>query len=280
MLCETVAVSADDDPAATSGEANGESNGRAGIQSVDRALQVLEVLARTGRAGVGEVAAELGVHKSTASRLLAALELRGMVEQSGARGGFQIGVTVLHLASSVSARLSLVQQARSTLERLADDLGETVNLAVCRSGYAVNVDQAMGPSPLATHDWIGNLTPLHATASGKVFLAALTRAERGAVLRRRSLRRFTDATLTDRDELEQQLAVVTETGLAHTRSELEEGLAAAAVGVRDFRGEVVGSISVSGPELRFDPEDADLGRALLAAGAEVSTRMGHQPPTR
>ena len=87
----------------------------------------------------------MGIHKSTAFRLLSALESRGMVQQNMSRGKYQVGVGVLRLASSMSRRISIVQQARPTLEQLADDLAETVNLAVRRSTYAVNVDQAMGP---------------------------------------------------------------------------------------------------------------------------------------
>lgn len=123
-----------------------------GIQSVDRALQLLDLLARRGSGGVSELAEDLGIHKSTASRLLAALESRGMVEQNSHRGKYQVGTGVLRLAGSMSRRLSIVQQARPTLERLADELAETVNLAVRRSRYAVNLDQAMGPSALASHD--------------------------------------------------------------------------------------------------------------------------------
>ncbi len=257
----------DDDEARPSG----------GVQSVDRAVLILEILAREGRSGVSEIATELGIHKSTAFRLLAALETRGMVEQSVSRGKYQVGVGVLRLASAVSNRLSIVTQARASLERLADELGETVNLAVCRSGWAVNLDQAMGPSPLASFDWIGNLTPLHATASGKVFLAALDPAERAATLGPGALTHYTAATVTDRRRLDAELDGVQATGLATTHGELAEGLNAAAVAVHDHRHIVVGSISVAGPSVRFDPAAPSVHAALVAAGAEVSGRLGHQP---
>lgn len=252
-------------------------NESGGIQSVDRAVQILEILARDGRAGVSEIAVELDVHKSTAFRLLGALEARDLVTQSVNRGKYQMGVGVLRLASAISGRLSIVQQARPTLERLADELGETVNLAVRRGAHAVNVDQAMGPSPLTSYDWIGNITPLHATASGKIFLADMTRAERDELLGTTALTKFTPATLT-RAALEKQLAGVRDAGFADTRGELEEGLNALAVGVRDHRGDLVASISVSGPAFRFDPDAAGVPEACLAAGLEVSVRLGHERP--
>lgn len=248
-----------------------------GIQSVDRAAEILELLARLGGAGVSEVAGALEVHKSTAFRLLGALESRGLVEQGVSRGKYQLGVGVLRLASAVYHRLSVVQQARPSLERLAELRGETVNLAVQRSGWAVNLDQAMGPSPLTSYDWIGNLTPLHATASGKVFLAAVDGDDRTALLGPGPLARFTDATVTDRGVLDAELAQVAATGAASTHGELEDGLDAAAVPVRDHLGRVVAAISLAGPAFRFDPTDPGVVADLRDAGAAVSRRLGHAP---
>jgi DNA-binding IclR family transcriptional regulator len=265
---------------AMSSDGFAESSRVPGIQSVDRAASILELLGRTGSAGVSEVALELDVHKSTAFRLLGALEARGLVEQSVSRGKYQLGIGVLRLANAVYHRLSVVAQARPSLERLADEQGETVNLAVQRSGWAVNLDQAMGPSPLASHDWIGNLTPLHATASGKVFLAALSVEERTALVGVGPLARFTDRTVVDRDRLDAELVEVAASGVASTYGELEDGLNAAAVPVRDHLGAVVASISVAGPAFRFDPADEGVVADLRRAGAAVSERLGHDPSSQ
>ena len=126
----------------------------------------------------------MGIHKSTVSRLLGSLVSREMVHQNNERGKYQLGFGILRLASSIPGRLSLVREARPVLENLADEYKETVNLAVLRSNYAVNVDQAMGPSTLATYDWVGSLTPLHATSSGKILLAALPVDERNQICKR------------------------------------------------------------------------------------------------
>src|SRR6476646_7313009 len=103
----------------------GESTG--GVQSVDRAISVLEILARSGGAGVSEVAADIGVHKSTAFRLLGALEARGLVEQNQDRGKSQLGSGVLRLASAIPGRLDLVRQGRPILDELAAEFDETVH---------------------------------------------------------------------------------------------------------------------------------------------------------
>ena len=143
---------------------------------------MLEVLAARGEAGVTEVASEIAVHKSTAFRLLGALEGGGLVEQTGHRGKYRLGFGLIPLAGAVSDRLDVVQQGRAVCTRLATELGETVNVAVLRDHFAVNVDQARGPSQVATHNWIGQLTPLHCTSSGKVLLAHLDPATRADLL--------------------------------------------------------------------------------------------------
>ena len=247
-----------------------------GVQSVERALTVLEILARDGRAGVSEIAEEMGIHKSTVSRLMGSLVTREMVHQNSERGKYQLGFGILRLASSIPGRLSLVHEARSVLEALAEDFKETVNLAVLRSNYAVNVDQAMGPSTLATYDWVGSLTPLHATSSGKVLLAALDADERGRILKETGLDARTARTITSRQELDAQLLDAAAKGYAVVREEFEIGLNAVAVPVYNHQGTVIGAISISGPAFRFDPEKIPgLLDALKEAGLKVSANMGY-----
>ena len=89
--------------------ANGTGDAPASVQSVDRALTILGILARLGEAGVTEIAVELGVHKSTAFRLVATLESHGMVEQNEERGKYRLGVGVLRLAGATTARLDVVR---------------------------------------------------------------------------------------------------------------------------------------------------------------------------
>ena len=241
-----------------------------GVQSVDRAITVLEVLARRGEAGVSEVASEIGVHKSTAFRLLGALEGRGMVEQAGDRGKYRLGVGLIPLAGAVADRLDVTRQGRQVCERLAAELGETVNVAVLQEQWAGNVGEAGGPARGSTHNWVGQLTPLHCTSSGKVLLAhAVGRAPM-------ALRRFTPRTVTDPATLQAELAEVRATGVARVYEEYEAGLNAVAAPVRDRFGAVVAALSVSGPSYRLTPERMNLVvPALVAGAAEVSRRMGY-----
>ena len=254
--------------------ARGESAG--GVQSVDRAVSVLEILAQRGEAGVSEVAADIGVHKSTAFRLLAALEDRELVEQTQERGKYRLGFGILRLASAVPGRLDVTQQARPVCEQLAAQLGETVNIAVRRSHFVVNLNQARGPSAVGTHNWVGELTPLHATSSGKILLAFMTYEERRAVLASSGLTRLTPHTITSDRELDAQVDAAARDGYALSVEELEEGLNAIAAPVRDHTGEVIAALSVSGPVYRFTERRLhEVVADVIAAAAAISHRMGH-----
>src|ERR1700760_511323 len=158
------------------------SGGEPAVQSVDRAVRILEILARDGEAGVTEVAGELGVHKSTASRLLSALDSRELVTQDAARGKFRLGVGIVRLAGAASARLDVLQESRAVGRMLDHEIGETVNLAILSGRDALYLDQAAGPAALSPHNWAGQRIPLHATSDGKVLLAWLPEAERARCL--------------------------------------------------------------------------------------------------
>jgi DNA-binding IclR family transcriptional regulator len=245
----------------------------ASVQSVDRALTILEMLAREGEAGVTEIAADLGVHKSTAFRLLATLEAHRLVEQDGERGRYRLGVGNLRLAGATTARLDLVTEARPVCRQLAADTGETVNITVRSETRALYLDQVAGSSALQSHNWVGQHIPLHATSNGKVLLSELSEAElKDAV---RALPRVTDRTVTSRSKLRADLAEVRETGYALVVDELEVGLTAAAAPVRSAHGDIVASMSISGPTFRLTEEKlAETVPMLIAAATEVSHRLG------
>jgi DNA-binding IclR family transcriptional regulator len=250
------------------------SDASATVQSVDRAITVLEILARTGESGVTEIAAELGVHKSTAFRLVAALDRRGLVEQNADRGKYRLGVGILRLAGATTARLDVVQEARPICQQLATDTGETVNIAVLSDGAALYLDQVAGSSALQPHNWVGQRIPLHATSNGKILLAWLTDSEVSGQVGR-SLRRYTPTTITGLKEFRAELTLVRERGYAVAVDELEIGLAAVAAPIRGVHGDVLASLSVSGPTFRLDQRAIDAAtHAVRAAAFDVSRRLG------
>lgn len=248
-----------------------------GVQSVDRAVSVLEILARLGEAGVTDLATDIGVHKSTVSRLLSALEEHELVEQAYERGKYRLGFGILRLANAVSGQLDITQQGREICERLAVEVGETVNIAVLRSHYAVNVDQARGPTSVGSHNWVGELTPLHATSSGKILVAFMSAEARQELLAEAGLHRYTEHTITKPDDLERQLESVARDGYVISIEELELGLTAVAAPIRDHTGTVIAALSVSGPVYRLTAERArEIAPVVVAAADSIAERMGFQ----
>ncbi|MFC7914697.1 IclR family transcriptional regulator [Streptomyces sp. NPDC057386] len=245
------------------------------MQSVGRAVTVLEILAQHGEAGVTEIARRLDVHKSTAFRLLGVLENRGLVAQVKDRGKYCLGAGMLRLAGAAAVRLDISQEGVPVCRELADELGETVNIAVMDDDAAVNIMQARGTAAVAAQNWLGRRTPLHATSSGKVLLAHAAPALREGLLGR-PLHRFTERTVTGTAELRAELAAVVKRGYGVTVEELEPGLAAVAAPVRAHDGQVMAAISVSGPVYRLSADRLPgLAERMVAAGAELSRRMGY-----
>ncbi|KKD03107.1 IclR family transcriptional regulator [Streptomyces sp. WM6386] len=246
------------------------------MQSVDRAISVLEILAQRGEAGVSEVAGEIDVHKSTAFRLLGALEARGLVEQAGERGKYRLGFGIVRLAGAVTGRIDITQQGRPICERLAEEIGETVNIAVMQEHYAINLYQVRGPGAITAHNWVGQLTPLHATSSGKILLAHMPTKARTTLLTETGMKKVTARTITAKTKLEKNLADARERGYAFTLEELEIGLHAMAAPVRNRDGEVIAALSASGPAYRFTEERLhEVSPVLLKGAEEISHRMGY-----
>jgi DNA-binding IclR family transcriptional regulator len=244
------------------------------VQSVDRAITVLEILAAAGEVGVTDIAARLDVHKSTAFRLVTALEQRGLVEQVEGRGKYRLGFGIIQLAGATTARMDLVQYSRSVCQGLAEKVGETVNVAVLRGTSVVNLDQVRGDSAISAHNWIGQATPLHATSSGKVLLAhqGSSALERLLSL---ELAQYTERTRTDRAALLAELDKIRKQGWACTEQELEVGLNALAAPIWSYGHQLVGAVSVSGPSYRLaSSQFTEIADVVVAAAAEISARLG------
>jgi DNA-binding IclR family transcriptional regulator len=240
------------------------------MQSVDKALAILAAFDEDRPdLGVSELAGELGMHKSTVSRLLAALERRGLVRRQGER--FAPGPELARLGALAVRGLTLAGVARPPLERLAEETGETVNLAVRDGDRALNVLQVDAAHFVGVTDWTGRAAPLHASANGKALLAF------GSADLPRRLPRLTPRTIVDRGELRAELERTKRAGFAVAVEELELGLHAVAAPVHEALGACVAAVSVSGPAYRL-PEGRlpAVGELCVAAADEVSGRLGFQ----
>ena len=246
------------------------------VQSVGRAISILETLAEgPGELGVTQIGRRLGVHKATASRLMATLAEHGLVERNSVTDKYRLGFGLVRLATAAAGKLDLVQQARPVLEQVAEESGETVNLAVLDGDDVVNIDQITPGHLVVNVNWVGKRTPLHCTSNGKVLMAFLPDVERKRILARR-LPRMTERTIVDPLALQRELSEVRARGWAHTVEELEIGLNAVAAPIRRSGGSVVAALSVSGPAYRVTRERiSELGPMVTSAANRISGRLGH-----
>jgi IclR family transcriptional regulator, acetate operon repressor len=209
--------------------------------------------------GVTEMAASLGVHKSTASRLAGVLERSGLLTRSGRR--FRLGLEIIRLGTLAVRSMDFIATMQPAMDKLSQQTGETVNLAVPDGPDVLNVAEVPSTYILnSSGGWIGRRTAPHAVANGKVLLAY------GAIGVPQRLERYTDHTITSRQALGEELAAVRRNGYATAVAELEEGLVAVAAPVFDGTGTCVAALSISGPAFRMRPESlAELGRLCVEA---------------
>ncbi|MFF3490381.1 IclR family transcriptional regulator [Streptomyces sp. NPDC002795] len=258
------------------------SRGRArdrAVQSVDRAVSVLQILAVRGPCGVTEIAGQLGVHKTTVFRLLATLEARGLVEQGAGRGRYRIGHPLTELAAAAAKNTDLFLLSRPVCQELAQSAGDTVNVSVREGRDVVTVGQVAGEASIASVDWVGRRCPLHASAAGKVFLAHPAPDRHGRLPAELPvggrLERYTPRTITRREHLAKELAAVRERGYAVSFEEYEIGLVSLAAPVRALDDTVVAAVTLAGPAFRIREDTAPaLAGLLLAAAARISWRRG------
>ena len=246
------------------------------VQSVDRAITVMELLSRRGWSGVTEVAKELEINKSTSYRLLTTLRDRGLVEQDPATEKYRLGFGLVTLASSVTADLDVARCSRPVCDRLAQQTRETITVAVLEGDDAVILYQSNTRSSALSVDWSGRHTPLHATAAGKIFLHYMPEDQRRRILKR-SLQSYTENTIVDPKALREDIRRENGRDYWYTIEELEVGLNAIAAPVRSAEGVVVAAVSVSGPAFRLPPESfPEIGELCVQAAGEISRCLGFQ----
>jgi IclR family transcriptional regulator, acetate operon repressor len=241
-----------------------------GTQAIDRAAELLSrVVLADEPPAFGELVTDTGLAKSTASRLLQALERHRLVHRDD-EGGYEPGALFALYASRHDPLDELIALAQPTMQALNDATGETVNLAIPRTNAVVQVAQIDATFILGTVNWVDVDVPPHCSALGKVFYAE------GAIdLPSIALERRTDRTITDPRALAAQLGEIREQGYAETFGELEIGLDAIAAPVRGRGGAVIAALGISGPSDRIQhrlPYFADL---LSRQAVALSHELGH-----
>jgi len=247
------------------------------VQSIVRALSLMEALGDSrGEVGIAELSKRVGLHVSTAHRILATLVARGYARQSQETGRYALGAQALHLAESYLGQVDLRRLARPVLERLSHETGETANLVILDRREALYLDKAESPQNLRIFSRIGRRAPLHCTAVGKILLAYRSKAEVDALLGRGRLECFTRNTIITVSQVRRELEKVRDQGFALDHEECEEGACCIAVPIFNARGAVEAALGISAPSTRLTPRRIEeLVPDIVRAGRQVSEQLGY-----
>jgi DNA-binding IclR family transcriptional regulator len=226
------------------------------IQSVDRALAILDVLAKRDATGfsLSEIASRLSINPSTARHLLATLMARQVVEQDPISKRYRLGIHLIELGNSALSSTSLVRMAQPYVERLWETTGEAVSLLAFHGLLRTPLLQMQSRQLLHAQRAPLEIHTLHATGSGKALLAYLPEEELQEYLSHARLERFTNATITDPNALREELARIRAAGVAEDREEHGVGVRCIAAPIQDARLRVIGCLDLIFPTFGLTEE--------------------------
>jgi IclR family KDG regulon transcriptional repressor len=249
------------------------------VKSVGRAASLLIALAQAGgELSLTELSTKVDTPVSTVHRLLSTLMTYHLVEQNQQNGKYRLGLEVLHLGTAVLQQLDLRQEALPFMRELAENSGETVNLCVLNGHEVVYIEKVEGSSSLRMFSRIGHRAPVYCTGAGKVLLSEMSLDEVRGILRKQGMEALTCNTITSFKEFLRALEFVRLHGYGVDDEECEIGASCLAAPVRDHRGKIVASLSVSGASVRFGPERrSELVNQLVRISRELSERLGCRP---
>lgn len=250
------------------------------VQSLDRGLRILAVVAEGSGLSLSEIAETCGLPASTAYRMLTTLENHGMVEFDKSDQLWSIGVETYRMGAAFLRRRKLVDRARTVMQELMEATGETANLGVVEDDCVIFVSQVETHQAIRAFFRPGTRTALHASGIGKAVLAHLDRERVEVIIRRAGLEAFTDKTLSTLPALIEDLEAIKARGWSVDDEERNLGMRCVAAPIFNEFGEPIGGVSVSGPTVRVTQQRlARIGPAVRQAAAQVTAMIGGVDPS-
>lgn len=242
---------------------------RGGVQSIGRAFAILEAVARH-RDGIGlaELSKSVGLHNSTAFHLVKTMVTLGYIRQMKDNKRYRIGRPLFALAASALDEMEMVSLATPILEDLSRETGESSHFAVRMGDAVVIIARTSGPSAFQLTERVGVVRPAHCTALGKVILSALRPDQLERFFGRAELKTLTPRTITDAQILRREIEEVRRSGIAFDDGEFDAEVRCIGIPVRDFTGQVMGAIGISGPVWRLSIQMLQSRSRILQAAAD------------
>lgn len=257
-------------------EKNGKESASYVVSSVDRAIELLLILAERPDQGVTELANATGNTKSLTFRLLYSLAQRGMVHKDPDRRSYALGYRALLLGDQTRRQSRLITTAEPILADLSAETRENALLLVRRDLHSICIAMHASPEQLRIFASVGRLGPLHAGGGPKVLLAYAPEEVREQVISG-VLETYTDMSISNANTLKTRLKKILETGYAISVGELDPNIFSIAAPVRDHTGEVIAALGCNGPTARLnDSVQEDAAAAVLLNAKKLSRLLGWQ----
>lgn len=248
-----------------------------GVQSIVRAFAILELVARAPNGiSLSELSRAVRLHSSTTFNLVRTMSRLGYLHQSGDDKRYRIGRPLFSLAANAIDDLLLVDMAKAVMEDMSRASGETGTFAVWSGGQVVAMARSSGAGAFQLADRVGGVRPAHATATGKVLLAALPPEQFEDYVAGATLARFTATTIVDARRLRAEVRKAKSAGMAIDHAEFHDDVCCIAVPVKDFSGKTVGALGLSAPLWRMGDDILPARAAMLRDAAQrLSAELGH-----
>ena len=245
-----------------------------GIQSVNRAIQILKCFENSEELGVTEISKIMSLHKSTVFGLISTLEMNRLLEKNEATGKYRLGLELFRLGTKVNSSLRKITVPY--LEKLVNKFQETVNLVVMDNLSVVYLEKVEGGHSMRTSTATGKRFPVNCTAVGKSILAGISEEELNEKLDRIEFVKCTENTICDREKFEKQIEIAKKRGYSEDFEELEVGLVCVAAPIYNYIGSAFAAISVSGPKHRMDEDfRREISGILVEYTMEISRKLGY-----
>jgi len=247
--------------------------------AVDRALDVIELLAvRESALPLSEMLTKLAIPRQSLIRILNTLCDRGVVDRTGQRGFYRLGMRLLYFGDRLQDKIKLRSIGRTLMQELAAKTHKTVELSTLDRDQLVLIEQIEGSEGIRLYTRIGSAYPyFHAVAVGKIYLAHMEVEKRQKVLATIGLPPVTENTITDMNQLEEELKGIRENGYAFEDQELRRGVRRIVAPIYDHQNNLVGCIGVAATIFSFETDDREsLGRQVVETANQISHRMGNR----
>lgn len=246
-----------------------------GVQSINRILNILEILAENiDGLPLTVLSKEVGLHISTVHRLLNTLKKRGYIEQNEVTGKYSLGLKLFEIGIKKLESIDLRQLAKPLMKELASITKETVHLVILARDEGVYIDKVEAQGAIRLHSQIGWRLPLHATATGKIFLTYLPKGDFAKIIKEKGQSFYTKSTITDLKALKRELEKIRLQGYSLDEEEYQNGVHSIAVPLKNHAGEVVAAMSLSAPvsQLKIDEKTITLVKEY---GLKISRQLGY-----